>query len=115
MEFYDMTNDVTQEQKVKYTLQCGHCKGAFYITYDEHRKGAELFNPNILSELDMKNFKYDLEYDHLSMKLKSRKDGDLLIIKFYDDEGNIKAKVQLLQGCDWLRRIIVGMELVECE
>ena len=110
MERYDALGSSYGEHKIKYTLQCGTCRGSFTTSVLGNCKGAEAMSTDIFEILEESNLK-SMEFDHLRLRF----DDEGLIIEFLNDEGEeVMAVDQYWFDID-RSRLIVGIEIVEFE
>ena len=110
MERYDALSNSFGTHKIKYTLQCGTCRGSFTTQVLGNCKGAEAMSTDIFEILVESNLT-SMEFDHLRLRF----DDEGLIIEFINDEGEAELAVDQY----WLdidrERLIVGIEIVEFE
>lgn len=110
MKRYDALENSFGEHKIKYTLQCGTCRGSFTTSVLGNCKGAKAMSTDIFEILEESNLK-SMEFDHLRLRF----DEEGLIIAFLDDEEEeVMAVDQYWNDID-RERLIVGIEIVEFE
>ena len=110
MERYNALENSFGEHKIKYTLQCGTCRGSFTTSVLGNCKGAEVMSTDIFEMIDESNLEW-MEFDHLRLRF----DDDGLIIAFLNNEGEeVMAIDQYWYDID-RERLIVGIEIVEFE
>ena len=110
MERYDALENSFGEHKIKYTLQCGTCRGSFTASVIGNCKGAEAMFTDIFEEIDEPNLEH-MEFDHLRLRF----DEEGLIIEFLNDDGKeVMAVDQYWLDID-RARLIVGIEIVDFE
>ena len=108
MKRYDALSNSFGEHKIKYTLQCGTCRGSFTTSVLGNCKGAEAMSTDIFEILEESNLT-SMEFDHLRLRF----DEDGLIIEFLNDEGKeVMAVDQYWFDID-RERLIVGIEIVD--
>ena len=108
MKRYDWLLNSYGTHKVKYTLQCGTCRGSFTTQVLGNCKGAEAMSTDIFEILEESDLGR-MELDHLRLRF----DEEGLIIEFLNDEGKEVITVdQYWFNIDraWL---IVGIEIVD--
>ena len=110
MKRYDALGNSFGKHKIKYTLQCGTCRGSFTASVLGNCKGAEAMSTDIFEILEESNLT-SMEFDHLRLRF----DEEGLLIGFLNDEGE---EVMAVDQC-WFdvdrARLIVGIEIVEFE
>ena len=110
MERYNALENSFGEHKIKYTLQCGTCKGSFTTSVLGNCKGAEAMFTDIFEEIDEPNLER-MEFDNLLLRF----DDEGLIIEFLNDDGEAEMAIDQY----WLdidrARLIVGIEIVDFE
>lgn len=108
MKRYNSLESSYGNHKVKYTLQCGTCRGSFTTQLYGYRKGAEVMFADIFEMIDESDLTR-MEFDHLWLRF----DEEGLIIEFLNDEGKeVMAVDQYWFDID-RARLIVGIEIVE--
>ena len=110
MERYDALSNSFGKHKIKYTLQCGTCRGAFATQVLGNCKGAGVMSTDIseiLKESDLER----MELDHLRFRF----DEDGLLIEFLNDDGAVELTVDQYWFDIDRARLIVGIEIVEFE
>ena len=108
MKRYDALSNSFGEHKIKYTLQCGTCRGSFTTSVLGNCKGAEAMSTDIFEILEESNLT-SMEFDHLRLRF----DEEGLIIEFLNDEGKeVMAVDQYWFDID-RERLIVGIEIVD--
>ena len=111
MKRYDALSNSFGTHKIKYTLQCGTCRGSFTTQMLGNCKGVGVMFTDIfetlLDESDLKR----MEFDHLRLRF----DDDGLIIEFLNDEGELGMVVDQYWDDIDRERLIVGIEIVEFE
>ena len=110
MERYDALSNSFGKHKIKYTLQCGTCRGAFTAQVLGNCKGAGVMSTDIseiLKESDLER----MELDHLRFRF----DEDGLLIEFLNDDGAVELTVDQYWFDIDRARLIVGIEIVEFE
>ena len=110
MKRYDVLGNSFGEHKIKYTLQCGTCRGSFTTSVLGNCKGAEAMSTDIFEILEESNLT-SMEFDHLRLRF----DEEGLIIEFLNDDGKeVMAVDQYWLDID-RARLIVGIEIVDFE
>ena len=111
MKRYDALSNSFGEHKIKYTLQCGTCRGAF-TTFTTpllgNCKGAEVMSTDIFEILEESNLT-SMEFDHLRLRF----DEEGLLIEFLNDDGEVAMVVDQYWNDIDRARLIVGIEIVE--
>ena len=110
MKRYDMLSNSFGEHKIKYTLQCGTCRGSFTASVLGNCKGAEAMSTDIFEILEESNLT-SMEFDHLRLRF----DEDGLLIEFLNDDGEVELVVDQYWFDIDRERLIVGIEIVEFE
>ena len=110
MKRYDALGDSFGEHKIKYTLQCGTCRGSFTTSVLGNCKGAEAMSIDIFEILEEPNLK-SMEFDRLRLRF----DEEGLIIEFLNDDGEAEMTVDQYWFDADRERLIVGIEIVEFE
>lgn len=110
MKRYDALGNSYGEHKIKYTLQCGTCRGSFTTSVLGNCKGAEVMPTDIFETLDESNLER-MEFDNLLLRF----DDYGLIIEFLNDDGEVEAAVDQYWNNIARERLIVGIEIVEFE
>ena len=110
MKRYDALGNSYGEHKVKYTLQCGTCRGSFTTQVLGNCKGAEAMSIDIFEILEESNLT-SMEFDHLRLRF----DDDGLLIEFLNDDGTVELAVDQYWFDIDRDRLIVGIEIVEFE
>lgn len=110
MKRYDGIGNSFGTHKIKYTLQCGPCRGSFTTQVLGNCKGARVMFTDIFEMIDESDLGR-MELDHLRLRF----DEKGLIIEFLNDEGKeVMAVDQYWNDID-RERFIVGIEIVEFE
>lgn len=110
MKRYDVLDNSFGTHKIKYTLQCGTCRGSFTTQVLGNCKGAEAMSTDIFEILEESNLDH-MEFDHLRLRF----DEEGLIIAFLNDDGKeVMAVDQYWLDID-RARLIVGIEIVDFE
>ena len=108
MKRYNALENSFGEHKIKYTLQCGTCRGSFTTQVLGNCKGAEAMSTDIFEILEESNLT-SMEFDHLRLRF----DEEGLIIAFLNNEGEeVMAVDQYWYDID-RERLIVGIEIVD--
>ena len=110
MERYNALKNSFGGHKIKYTLQCGTCRGSFTKQVLGNCKGAEVMSTDIFEALDESELKR-MEFDHLRLRF----DEVGLLIEFLNDDGEIELVVDQYWFDIDRERLIVGIEIVEFE
>ena len=110
MERYNALESSYGNHKVKYTLQCGACRGSFATQLYGYRKGAEVMFTDIFEMIDESDLTR-MEFDHLRLRF----DDEGLIIEFLNDDGEVAMAVDQYWFDIDRERLIVGIEIVEFE
>ena len=110
MKRYDALGNSFGEHKIKYTLQCGTCRGSFTTQVLGNCKGAEAMSTDIFEILEESNLT-SMEFDHLRLRF----DDEGLLIEFLNDEGEAELVVDQYWFDIDRERLIVGIEIVEFE
>ena len=110
MKRYDALGNSFGEHKIKYTLQCGTCRGSFTTQVLGNCKGAEAMSTDIFEILEESNLT-SMELDHLRLRF----DEDGLLIEFLNDDGEVELVVDQYWFDIDRERLIVGIEIVEFE
>ena len=110
MERYDVLSNSFGEHKIKYTLQCGTCRGSFTTQVLGNCKGAEAMSTDIFEILEESNLDC-MEFDHLRIRF----DDEGLIIEFLNDDGEVTVAVDQYWFDIDRGKLIVGIEIVEFE
>ena len=108
MKRYDALSNSFGTHKIKYTVQCGTCRGSFTTQVLGNCKGAEAMSTDIFEILEESNLDC-MEFDNLRLRF----DDEGLIIEFINDEGEAELAVDQY----WLdidrERLIIGIEIVD--
>ena len=110
MKRYDVLSNSFGEHKIKYTLQCGTCRGSFTTYVLGNCKGAEAMSTDIFEILEESNLK-SMEFDHLQLRF----DDEGLLIEFLNDDGEVEMAVDQYWFDIDRAKLIVGIEIVEFE
>ena len=110
MKRYDALGNSFGKHKIKYTLQCGTCRGSFTTQVLGNCKGAEAMSTDIFEILEESNLT-SMEFDHLRLRF----DEDGLLIEFLNDDGEVELVVDQYWFDIDRERLIVGIEIVEFE
>ena len=110
MKRYDALRNSFGKHKIKYTLQCGTCRGSFTTQVLGNCKGAEAMSTDIFEILEESNLT-SMEFDHLRLRF----DDEGLLIEFLNDEGEAELVVDQYWFDIDRERLIVGIEIVEFE
>lgn len=110
MKRYDALSNSFGEHKIKYTLQCGTCRGSFTTQILGNCKGAEVMSTDIFEILEESNLT-SMEFDHLRLRF----DEEGLLLEFLNDEGEAELAVDQYWFDIDRERLIVGIEIVEFE
>ena len=110
MKRYDALRNSFGKHKIKYTLQCGTCRGSFTTPVLGNCKGAGVMSTDIFETLDESDLTR-MEFDHLRLRF----DDDGLIIAFLNDEGEEGLVVDQYWNDIDRECLIVGIEIVEFE
>lgn len=110
MKRYDALESSYGNHKVKYTLQCGACRGSFTTQLYGFRKGAEVMFTDIFEMIDESDLGC-MEFDHLQLRF----DEEGLLIEFLNDDGEAEMVVDQYWFDIDRARLIVGIEIVEFE
>ena len=110
MKRYDVLSNSFGEHKIKYTLQCGTCRGSFTTYVLGNCKGAEAMSTDIFEILEESNLK-SMEFDHLRLRF----DYEGLIIEFLNDDGKVEMAVDQYWFDIDRAKLIVGIEIVDFE
>ena len=108
MERYDALSNSFGKHKIKYTLQCGTCRGAFTTQVLGNCKGAEAMSTDIFEILEESNLA-SREFDHLRLRF----DEEGLLLEFLNEEGEAEIVVDQYWFDIDKERLIVGIEIVE--
>lgn len=110
MKRYDAVVNSFGEYKVKYTLQCGPCRGSFTIQALDNCEGSRVIFADIfemIDELDLER----MEFDHLQLRF----DEEGLLIEFLNDDGESVMDVDQYWNDIDRDRLIVGINIVGFE
>ena len=110
MKRYDALDNSFGEHKIKYTLQCGTCRGSFTTHVLGNCKGAEAMSTDIFEILEESNLD-NMEFDHLRLRF----DDEGLIIEFLNDDGEAEMAVDQYWYDIDRERLIVGINIVDFE
>ena len=110
MKRYDGLLNSYGTHKVKYTLQCGTCRGSFATHVLGNCKGAGVMFTDIFEMLDESDLER-MEFDHLRLIF----DDEGLIIEFLNDEGEVVLTVDQYWFDIDRERLIIGIEIVDFE
>ena len=110
MKRYNALENSFGEHKIKYTLQCGTCRGSFTTYVLGNCKGAEAMSIDIFEILEESNLT-SMEFDHLRLRF----DEDGLLIEFLNDDGAVELAVDQYWFDIDRERLIVGIEIVDFE
>ena len=110
MKRYDGLDNSFGTHKIKYTLQCGTCRGSFTTQVLGNCKGAEAMSTDIFEILEEPNLA-SVEFDHLRLRF----DDEGLIIEFLNDEGEVVLTVDQYWFDIDRERLIIGIEIVDFE
>ena len=110
MERYNALENSYGEHKIKYTLQCGTCRGSFTTSVLGNCKGAGVMFTDIFETLDESDLER-MEFDHLRLRF----DEDGLLIEFLNNDGEVELVVDQYWFDIDRERLIVGIEIVEFE
>ena len=103
MKRYDALENSYGKHKIKYTLQCGTCRGSFTTQVLGNCKGAEAMSTDIFEMVEESNLT-NMEFDHLRLIF----DDEGLVIEFLNDNGEAEMAIDR-------SRLIVGIEIIEFE
>lgn len=110
MKRYDALSNSFGEHKIKYTLQCGTCRGSFTASVLGNCKGAEAMSTDIFEMVEESNLT-NMEFDHLRLIF----DDEGLVIEFLNDDGEAEMAIDQYWFDIDRARLIVGIEIVEFE
>ena len=110
MKRYDALGNSFGEHKIKYTLQCGTCRGSFTTQVLGNCKGAEAMSTDIFEILEESNLA-SMEFDHLRLRF----DEEGLLLEFLNDDGEAELVVDQYWFDIDRARLIVGIEIIEFE
>ena len=110
MERYDALSNSFGTHKIKYTLQCGACRGSFTTHALANRKGARVMFTDIFEMIDESDLEC-MEFDHLRLRF----DEEGLLLEFLNDEGEVAMAVDQYWFDIDRARLIVGIEIVKFE
>ena len=108
MKRYDALSNSFGEHKIKYTLQCGTCRGSFTTYVLGNCKGAEAMSTDIFEMVEESNLT-NMEFDHLRLIF----DDEGLVIEFLNDNGEAEMAIDQYWFDIDRSRLIVGIEIVE--
>ena len=108
MKRYDVLSNSFGEHKIKYTLQCGTCRGSFTTYVLGNCKGAEAMSTDIFEMVEESNLT-NMEFDHLRLIF----DDEGLVIEFLNDNGEAEMAIDQYWFDIDRSRLIVGIEIVE--
>ena len=97
---------------IRYTLQDQLFRGSFTQEVRSEVKGSILFETDVLSTLDKDDIK---KINKTSKDLKVRLEGEMLIINFLNDKGDVVHTVELDEYDIDNESIIIGIEVVGCK
>lgn len=110
MKRYDALGDSFGEHKIKYTLQCGTCRGSFTTQVLGNCKGAGVMSTDIFEMIDESDLER-MEFDNLQLRF----DEEGLLIEFLNDEGEAELVVDQYWNDIDRECLIVGIEIVDFE
>ena len=110
MERYNALENSFGKHKIKYTLQCGTCRGFFTTQVLGNCKGAEAMSTDIFEILEESNLDH-MELDHLRLRF----DDEGLIIEFLNDDGEAEMAIDQYWYDIDRERLIVGINIVDFE
>ena len=110
MKRYDALRNSYGKHKVKYTLQCGTCRGSFTTQVLGNCKGAGVMSTDIFEWLDESDLER-MEFDNLRLRV----DDEGVLIEFLNDDGEAEMVIDQYWFDIDRERLIVGIEIVEFE
>lgn len=110
MKRYDALRNSYGKHKVKYTLQCGTCRGSFTTPVLGNCKGAGVMFIDIFETIDESDLER-MEFDNLQLRF----DEEGLLIEFLNDEGEVELVVDQYWYDIDREQLIVGIEIVGFE
>ena len=110
MKRYNALENSFGKHKIKYTLQCGTCRGSFTASVLGNCKGAGVMFTDIFEMLEESNLT-SMEFDHLQLRFNE----EGLLIEFLNDDGEVEMDIDPYWFDIDRGRLIVGIEIVEFE